>query len=223
MDFDQVTEMVTAGMLQGFIVAFVGLAAFLPASYVMNRYIYRSWTMRAFMGLIAALTGLGGLVILVLMRLYWGDSMLIHYFGMLPILTKVEDSAVSKDRSWIMSAIVWLFSPLMPPLTFYYDNKEDQDGYAATIETLMSAFKNGEQTERGDLAKAEGLTVHEQTVYEPLFEFARTVGHVRADTSDKNVWDTYMTSNSLPVDTKKYNYAGLGAQAASKIGEALLA
>lgn len=222
MDYDQVTDRVFAGMMQGFVVAFVGLAAFLPASYVMNRFIYRSWTMRTFMGILAAFAGLGGLVIMFILRAYWGDSMLIHYFGLLPIRTKGEETA-STERSWFMSIFIWLLSPFLPPITFYYDSAADKEGYANSIKTLLENFNTGEQKERGDLPKAtDSVPVREQTVYEPLFTFARTFGHVWSDTPKSDTWSEYMSSKTLPPNDK-YNYAGLSLRQASEISKKLLA
>jgi hypothetical protein len=221
MDFDRVTERVMAGLLQGFIVAFVGLAAFLPASYVMNRFIYRSWLMRLFMGVMAALTGLGGLVILMALRAYWGDEFKkLHYFGMLPIRTKEVAETVSPDRSWFVSIFLWLIQPIFPPITFYYNDEKDINGYKATIDTLLENFKNGEQKQLGvNGLPADIQPVREQTVYEPLFEFARAFGHVWKDTPDTDKWNGYI-STELPID-KKYNYGDLKLNHATKIGEAL--
>jgi hypothetical protein len=216
MDYDRVTERVLSGLVQGFVVAFVGLATFLPASYVMNRYIYRTWTMRTFMGILAALTGLGGLVILLLLRLYNGDSMLIHYFGMLPIRTKV-DAPPTTDRSWIVSIILWIIDPIFPPITFYYDSKDDKEGYAHTIKNLLETFNTGTIEDIKLSGVAARVSANKNAVSEDLFQTARELGAYAA--LNIKDWTEFVVDRNEAK--KPGDYTGLAVGDAEKVGKAL--
>jgi hypothetical protein len=215
MDYDRVSERVVAGLMQGFVVAFVGLAAFLPASYVMNRFIYRSWAMRGFMGVLAALTGMGGLVILLLLRAYWGDTMQIHYFGLLPVLTETPES--EGEISYVMWFFKMLKNLIVGPLTFYYtNNKADKDGYAATIQTLLENFNNGKTDDINTTGLAVGVIAKKNTVSEQLFQTARELGAYAA--VDIDSWKKFVGGD----DTKQPDgYTGLNVSDASVVGKAL--
>jgi hypothetical protein len=209
MDYDSVMNNVGGGFLQGIIVAFVGLAAFLPASYVMNRYIYHKPAMRLFMGILTALAGLGALVILLLLRLYNGKSMTLHYFGMLPVLPEVEDVPLNSvfdllDPVILFKKITLLF---MEPLTFYYEgDKKDQDGYAATITNLLETFNTGVQKE------INGVRIN--AVSEELFATGRALSEMT--TTDERTLGEFIGGNYSPD-----GYTGITIPEASVLGTAL--
>jgi hypothetical protein len=211
MDYDAIADRVGAGFLQGIIVAFVGLAALLPASYVMNRYIYHNGSMRLFMGILAGLAGLGGLILMFLLRLYLGDSMAIHYFGMLPILTDAIEKA-SDEPTWFEWAGVAIKNLIKEPLTFFYKgDKADVDGYAATIDTLLTTFNTGKISE--PLTGFEGA-VRKNTVSERLFAAGRELG-AQAAKGGKSLED-FVVGTFTPE-----GYTGPTIPDASAIGKAI--
>ena len=189
MDYDRISERVLAGLVQGFVVAFVGLAAFLPASYVMNRYIYHTRSMRAFMGILAALMGMGGLVILLLLRISKGDVMKVHYFGMLPFFA--EQPAVTTQPKGL-EYVMWFFkgawSMFLLPMTFFYANdKADQDGFKDTVVKMLENFKTGEiHTDE------KGVRLH--AVSEELFAVGRDLAALTST-------DYEIVGGSNPIDS----------------------
>jgi hypothetical protein len=215
MDYDSVMDRIGAGFLQGIVVAFVGLAAFLPASYVMNRYIYHKPAMRLFMGFMAALAGVGALTILLLLRLYNGGSMMIHYFGMLPALPEASPVTSDVKPTWLDWIGVGALQLLGEPLTFYYaGDKKDQDGYAATINTLLENFNTGD-LEGPITGLPAGVIVHKNAVSEDLFRAGRGFGEMTTKLSPDTL------GNFIRGSYTPERYEGVSISTASTIGKAL--
>jgi hypothetical protein len=173
MDYTEVGQRLSSGLVQGFIVAFLSLIVFLPASYVMNRFIYRGTAMRIFMGSLAGMLGLGGFFLLLFMRIYWGADFKIHYFGLLPLITEAPASEVKP--TYIESFFMFFVNMVTIPLTFYFRGGDDSTGYASTIQKLIQNF-----TGTRDTTTIEG-DAKLNTVYEPLFETGRELSKLSAD------------------------------------------
>jgi hypothetical protein len=175
MDYTEVGQRLSSGLVQGFIVAFLSLIVFLPASYVMNRFIYRGTAMRIFMGVLAGILGFGSFILLLCMRLYWKTEFKIHYFGLLPLITEAPASEVKP--SWIVSFFMFFVNMVKIPLTFYFRGGNDSEGYVSTVQKLIQNFTGHRKMEN----LIEGPPIRQNAVYEPLFETGRELSKLSDD------------------------------------------
>ena len=72
------------GFGAGFGILLVATLVFLPASYAMNSYIHRHWTLRLLAGVVA---GVGSLFSILIMLFRWSPKR--HYFGMFPLFDEL--------------------------------------------------------------------------------------------------------------------------------------
>lgn len=86
------------GLGAGFGVMLVSTLVFLPASYAMNSYIHRHWTLRLLAGVVA---GCGSLFSILIMLFRWAPKK--HYFGMFPL---VEGLSVEGFWGGILNAVL---------------------------------------------------------------------------------------------------------------------
>lgn len=73
------------GFGAGFGIMLVATLVFLPASYAMNSYIHRHWTLRLLAGVVA---GVGSLFSILIMMFRWAPKR--HYFGMFPLFDELH-------------------------------------------------------------------------------------------------------------------------------------
>jgi hypothetical protein len=105
----------------------------LPASYIMNRFIYHGSLMRLMLGGVTACFSIFGIIIIALMLLL-GKWKPVHYFGLLPVFPVTENPVVPKGY---LSFIFTIFYALIHPITMFYINDEDEKGFVNTIEPML--------------------------------------------------------------------------------------
>lgn len=173
---------VATGLLTMLGVTFMAL----PASWVMNRFVYHNWLMRGVMGATAGVLSIFAFGVIV-SGCILGFLSKPYYFGLFPLYTS---TGASTPSGWL-GAIVRLWNTMVHPLLLNMDNYE-QD-YAALKET-MKAFvvpddaPHMEESAAGAAAQQlaalletvpQDTPIHRRAVYEPFFEAARKAGSQR--------------------------------------------
>lgn len=157
---------------------------FLPASWVMNRFIYHSTGMRIVLGFIAAIGSVFSLAI-ILGGTLSGAFKKIHYFSLLPTFAKGPPRAAPSGYfSTIWEAIV---NFVQHPTLFEFDAAKIVD----TMSHLLVDSANTDITIGAD-------TIKEGAVYEKLFEDARAAG---AHTDKAATWASEMNKLSAIGNT----------------------
>jgi len=105
----------------------------LPASYIMNRFIYHGPLMRLVLGGATACFSVFAIVIVALMLLL-GKWKPVHYFGLLPVFPVTENPVMPKG---FLAFIFTIFYALIHPITMFYLNDEDEKGFVRTIEPML--------------------------------------------------------------------------------------
>jgi hypothetical protein len=212
MDYTEVGQRLSSGLVQGFIVAFLSLIVFLPASYTMNRFIYRGTAMRIFMGVLAGMLGFGSFILLLCMRWGWGNDFKIRYFGLLPLIT--EAPAREVKPTYLESLFLFFYDTVTVPLTFYFRGEDDSKGYESTIKKLIQNF-TGEERDTRPIGGGARLNI----VHEPLFETGRELSKLSADSL--RLWKQ-VAGSSYVGDTKKLSDLQTNISLHQEIGKILL-
>jgi hypothetical protein len=175
MDTDVIAKAAGAGLATGLTTMLVATIILLPASYMMNRFIYHTPMMRAILGLIAGAGSIFTFIVLVGLRWYgWGKS---AYFGLLPVLA---EGSGSEPEGWT-APLFKLWNVIRHPLIMFYN----EGAYEQAIEGILlpKGVPEGEgHTKR--LGGAE-VTVRCGAVQEEFFKAARTTAAIK----DPATWD----------------------------------
>lgn len=177
------------GISAGLAVAAVPILIFLPASYVMNRFIYHHWALRVLMGGLAGLlpaislfsifymntfAGWGlatfSLVAVSCMRIFaWGPA---AFFGLMPL---VHADSMELPGGYL-TFLYRIFYALIEPLASYVHT--EPNAYKEAIQPLLvpedSPSNNG---------------IFQQAVPESFFQDSRKAGAI----ADKAEWTAFMT------------------------------
>jgi hypothetical protein len=200
MDYTILTDRAVGGFIQGLVVSLIITVVFLPASYIMNRFIYRGTAMRIFLGILAGLSSIVGFVILFILRFFvYGNTFKTHYFGLLPVTT-------NESSDFILKTII-------DPFVFNFKDDADTAGYARTVENLLANFTPA-MADTPQIANSEARL---NIVYEPLFETGRALSKLSAE--DLKTWgevaaESY-SGNKPELNTLKDNitrYKDIGTQ-----------
>lgn len=105
----------------------------LPASYIMNRFIYHSSLMRLMLGGATGFLSIFAICGIALM-IFLGKWQPVHYFGLAPIYTVTENPI---EPTGYLAFVFKLFYMLIHPITMFYTTDEDEQGYARAIEPLL--------------------------------------------------------------------------------------
>jgi len=150
------------------------LFSLLPASYMMNKYVYHTPPMRAIIGILA---GMGSMVTfaIILIGCLSDKFPKVHYFGLLPTFATSGDSQPS---GWF--AIVFkIWNYIRHPFLMYFN----QEAFEKSIESMLIA-----NVEDNKLEPAyNGKCSLKGAVCEDFFEDARNAGK-----KDNNNWESDM-------------------------------
>jgi hypothetical protein len=198
-DFGMGTDIggnIAFGLTSGIVLALTTVAVVLPASYVMNRFVYHTGPMRSLMGLIVAIGSVLSLAFLIGYKIYtWanGGSAAVHYFGLLPIFLNSGDDA-SSGGSFLKDDVPnYLWNMIRDPVSLFYD----KEGYTATVSAMVDAYRARVPhlpeglTATGQLG-ANTVTVNAGCVSEEFFAEARRIG-----TLSHEKWGSEITTPTL--------------------------
>jgi hypothetical protein len=158
-----------AGIGIGLVIASIPILIFLPASYVMNRYIYHHWALRFLMGLVVGCLPVISLIAVACMRIFaWGPA---TFFGLMPLY----DAENMELPGGYLTFLYRIFYALMEPFASYAST--NPTAYKEAIQPLLvsedSPSNNG---------------VFQQAVPESFFQDARKAGTI----ADKTEWTAFM-------------------------------
>jgi hypothetical protein len=105
----------------------------LPASYIMNKFIYHSPLMRLMLGLATGFLSVFAIVIIALM-IFLGKWSPVHYFGLVPMY-KVSENPI--EPTGYLSFLFKLFYMIIHPITMFYTTDSDKQGYIRSVEPLL--------------------------------------------------------------------------------------
>lgn len=170
------------GLTSGIVLALTTTALVLPASYVMNRFVYHTGPMRTLMGIVAAAGSVLSLVILLAYKVYTvanDKSAAVHYFGLLPIFFRNEGSDVSGGGDSFLKDTVpnYLWDMIRNPVSLFYN----EEGYTATVSAMVDSYRARVPhlpeglTATGQLG-GKTVSVNAGCVSEEFFAEARRIG-----------------------------------------------
>jgi hypothetical protein len=171
MDGNTLGTALGVGLATGISTLFGITLLFLPASWVMNRFIYHSTGMRIVLGFIAAIGSIFSFAI-ILGGTLSGAFQKIHYFSLLPISIKNAPSPTPSGYGTALFEQISNF--VLHPIKFDFDAAKIVD----TMSHLLVDSANTDITIGAD-------TIKKGAVYEKLVEDARAAG---ARTDDARTW-----------------------------------
>jgi hypothetical protein len=167
-------SVVGTGFGIGIFTAVVPIILFLPASYIMNRFIYHHWGLRLLMGIIVGLLPVLSLIVVAIMRiLSWGPA---NFFALIPLYAVTEDAGLPGGYFTFLYRIL---NSLLYPYVFH----ENPAAYKEAVEHLLVA-EDSPSTQIGD------VRVYKHAVPEFFFKESRQAGAIE-DTAE---WTAYMTT-----------------------------
>lgn len=139
--------------------------ALLPASWVMNRFIYHTPLMRV---ILAVLAGLGSFLTFAIVLIGCATGLLgkPYYFGLLPTFLNRGGEG---EPVGFFALLTKFARAIAHPFQMRYIGVEDEKGFEKTVE-MMLVPKTGPTLTVG------GKELFKGAVYEPFFEGARKVG-----------------------------------------------
>lgn len=159
-----------SGLGIGLVIAAVPVLIFLPASYVMNRFIYHHWALRFLMGLVIGMLPVVSLFAVGCMRIFaWGPA---TFFGLMPL---VHADSMELPGGYL-TFLYRIFYALIEPFASYVHT--EPNAYKAAILPLLVSE---------DSPSSNG--VFQQAVPEAFFKDARKAGAI----ADKAEWTAFMT------------------------------
>ena len=187
MDSTLLAQSLGTGLAAGMVIMAVASVILIPASYMMNRFIYHGTFMRLLIGI---LSGAGSFfVFLFLIAKRWQGWSKAHYFGLIPLRQSGDGTGAIVGKMAFVTKIVDLF---LHPLTMFYTGPDDKAGYVAAIEQglrLVSEDVSGTQMK----LHGEDITVKAGTVCEEFFEAARDAATI----SKKAGWTDQFSDGTL--------------------------
>jgi len=128
MDTTILAQSLGTGLAAGMVIMAVASVILIPASYMMNRFIYHGTFMRLLIGI---LSGAGSFFIfLFLIVKRWQGWSKAHYFGLIPLRQSGDGTGAIVGKMAFVTKIVDLF---MHPLTMFYTGSDDVTSYKTAI------------------------------------------------------------------------------------------
>ena len=167
-------SVVGTGFGVGIFAAIVPILLFLPASYIMNLYIYHHWGLRLLMGIIVGFIPVFSLIAVTIMRIIsWKPA---NFFALIPLYSVTEDA---EPPGGYFTFLFRILHSLMYPFVFH----ENPAAYKEAVEHLLVA-EDSPSTQFGD------VRVFKNAVPEFFFKGARQAGTIE----DTGEWTAYMTT-----------------------------
>jgi len=190
MDSHILASSLGAGFAIGLATMLVATFTAIPASYVMNKFIYHGPVMRLMMGLIAgACSFFAFLVIAVLLMM--GKVQPTHYFGLFPVVKAADTSAVPGYLAFLLNIFYIFYHPFImffnKPEDSTESRNDDYKGYVNAVEAIVvkgTPVTLKVPSEEGD---PKEVSVLKGAVCEEFFEAARKAAFLQ-----KDKWGTYM-------------------------------
>jgi hypothetical protein len=213
---------ISFGLTTGIVLALTTAAVILPASYIMNRFIYHTGPMRTLMGVVAAAGSVFSLVALLAYKAYavsQGQSGTVHYFGLLPIFLRDmptgssgsdmptgssgsdmptgssgSDMPTGSDASFLKDTVPnYLWDMLRDPVSFLYD----KEAYTKVVSEMVDMYRaRAPHLPEGVTATTDicgaTVTVNAGCVSEAFFAEARRIG-----TLGREKWGGEISSEKL--------------------------
>ncbi len=199
-DFGMGTDIgsnITFGLTSGIVLALTTAALVLPASYVMNRFVYHTGPMRTLMGIVAAVGSVLSMVILLAYKVYTlsvGTSAYVHYFGLLPVFLREPTDGSGGGDSFLKDKVPdYMWNMVRDPVSLFYD----KDAYTESVSSMVDAYRARVPhlvsgiVATGDISGAS-VTVNAGCVSEEFFAEARRIG-----TLGRDKWGAAITDGTM--------------------------
>jgi hypothetical protein len=201
-DFGMGTDIggnIAFGLTAGIVLALTTAAVVLPASYVMNRFVYHTGPMRTLMGALVAVGSVVSLALLIGYKVYaWanGGDVAVHYFGLLPIFMHDSSSDMTTGGSFLTDTVPnYLWNMFRDPVSLFYD----KEAYTDAVTTMVDSYRARVPhlptgiTATGEIG-GRTVTVNAGCVSEEFFAEARRIG-----TLGRDKWGGEITNPTLKV------------------------
>lgn len=186
MDSAVLAKSLGAGFATGICTLLFSTLTVLPASYMMNKFIYHGPVMRLMLGGLTAAFSLFSVVVMMVMVLS-GRWKPVHYFGLAPLLKVTENPIEPVGYLAFFFKILYV---LIHPLSMFYTGPEDQKGYIKALEPLMvhKDIQSVPMKMEVDGVMTD-VSVTQGAVCEDFARASRFAGSI----IDKKEWVRYMT------------------------------
>lgn len=172
MDTTLLAQSLGTGLAAGMVIMAVASIILIPASYMMNRFIYHNAFMRLLIGI---LSGAGSFfVFLFLLVKRWNGAPKAHYFGLIPLFKTGDGTGEDSGKMAFFTKIINLFTH---PIMMFYETPTDVEGYESAIEYGLGLKEKGSAG----------------TVPEDFFEATRKIAAI----PKKAAWETAIKSSDL--------------------------
>jgi len=133
----QIAKSIGIGLATGIGIVLVLTIFTLPASYMMNSYIYHNWVIRLSMGIYTGLLSAIAFPVMVGLR-FTGAWKKVAYFGLFPVVD--SEQGMVDDSSWI-APLFSVIQMLMQPFSWVFDKA----GYVNAVEQGMGLLPLGDK------------------------------------------------------------------------------
>jgi len=130
MDMNNLMTTIATGFGLGISTLLFSTLTYIPASFVMNKFIYHAPAMRVILGIIAGAFSILSFIVILVMRCSSMEK--VHYFGLFPTWMQTTDS---EPTGW--SAFFFKFLALFthPFMMFFLD--DDREPFKKMLEPLL--------------------------------------------------------------------------------------
>ena len=191
MDYSKFGYNLGYGFVIGAVVIIFATIITLPASYVMNRYVYHGTFMRVLLGFIAACGSIFSCIIIFILFVFEYCKP-VHYFGLCPtfLYTDVNTDSIF---SWLFKVLYIVFEPF---ILFY--TPDDIKEFKKTFQHLILTDKELEEKPRtvtvmDSLNDTEiSISLHKGAVNEEVYDLVLKAGGIQ----QKDMWKTFVDNLS---------------------------
>ena len=172
MDSHMLAASLGSGFAIGLTTLLVTTFAMVPASYVMNKFIYHGPVMRLTLGLVAGACSFFAFIVLAVL-LVLGRIQPTHYFGLFPVVKTAELSVAPGYLAVLLKILYALYHPFI--MFFNPSADDDVRGYTSAVEALLvKGTPVTKSVPHGD--DSVPVQVLKGAVCEEFFEAARRAG-----------------------------------------------
>jgi hypothetical protein len=173
----ELTNSFRIGLASGFAVLLLTTIVLLPASFVMNHYIYHHPVMRLLLGILG---GIGSIFTLLFIALFVmsGKWKRAHYFGLFPLF----QSETTSSSEGYFAFLFRIFDILKHPFHMNMTTPDDMRAFTESVVPLLLPEPLADEKTFG------GIPVRHGAVSETFFSMARKIGAAPNET----VWKKAM-------------------------------
>lgn len=180
MDMYNVVTSIATGFGLGITILLFSSITFIPASYVMNKFIYHAAPMRVIMGILAGMFSLLSFLIILGKRLSGAER--VHYFGLFPVWVKTTDNEPTGWTAFLFKFLTIIVNPFM---MFFLDG--DIEPFKKTFAWMLVDTSDQMNPLTVTVGEKE-VTIYKKVVNERFAKYVRDASTIL----DEKTWGKFM-------------------------------